>query len=108
MAAVSFPTSTRYQLLISGGSRQPNVELSGLRLITNETAEISLAVSWHRIDESTMRTSFLSQKWTSTTNGWELAAELRSGGAPGLFKAPPRDLKKKRREGAPNVQTGQL
>lgn len=72
-----------------------DVELEGLRLITPETAEVRLAVSWHRLDETTMRISNLAQKWTQGKSGWELVEELRAGGSAGLFAKP--DNKKAKR-----------
>jgi hypothetical protein len=65
-----------------------DLELQGLRLITPDTAEVQLTVSWHRLDETTMRTSNLAQKWTQGKSGWELVEELRASGSPGLFARP--------------------
>lgn len=62
-----------------------DVELNGLRLITPDTAEVQLAVSWHRPADMTMRTSLIAQKWTRSEGDWSLAEELRVGGAEGLF-----------------------
>jgi hypothetical protein len=62
-----------------------DVELLGLRLITPETAEVQLAISWHRPNETTMQTSMVAQKWTRKDGDWSLAEELRVGGADGLF-----------------------
>ena len=72
-----------------------DLELEGLRLITPDTAEVRLAVSWHRLDETTMRVSNLAQKWTQGKSGWELVEELRAGGSVGLFPEP--DAKKAKR-----------
>lgn len=65
-----------------------DVELSGLRLVTPETAEVRLAVSWHRPADTIMRTSLIAQKWTRRDGDWMLAEELRVGGDDGLFPAP--------------------
>jgi hypothetical protein len=88
-------------------TRIVDVELNGLQMITPDTAVVNLAVSWHKLSASEMETTFLSQKWTSTGDGWKLMVELRSGGSPGLFTAPKEDEKKKG-DDAPNVHTGQL
>lgn len=66
-----------------------DVELNGLRMVTTDTAAVTLAVSWHRMSSSTMRTSYVAQKWRSTGEGWQLAIEARASGDPGLFAAPP-------------------
>jgi hypothetical protein len=70
-----------------------DVELGGMRLLTPDTAEVTLSVSWQRYDESTMRTSIVAQKWMRGDEGWQLAAEERAAGSPGLFK-PPKDERK--------------
>jgi hypothetical protein len=62
-----------------------DVELNGLRLVTPDTAEVQLAISWHRPADMIMRTSLVAQKWTRSDGDWVLAEELRVGGADGLF-----------------------
>ena len=83
-----------------------DVELNGIRMLTPETAEVSLAVSWHRLSESTIQTSMVAQKWMSSSEGWKMATELRAGGAPGLYAAPPEEDKPKKPD-TPAL-TGQL
>lgn len=77
-----------------------DLELQGLRLITPDTAEVNLTISWHRLDETTIRTSNLAQKWTQGKSGWELVEEVRASGSAGLF-AEPKEQKAKR---APDVE----
>jgi hypothetical protein len=84
-----------------------DVELMGLRLLTPDTAAVSMSVSWHRLDSTTIKTSLISQKWTSSGDGWEMTLETRSGGAPGLFAAPPEDRTRKADKG-PKTASGQL
>ena len=79
-----------------------------VRLVTPETAAVSLKVSWHRLATSEISTSVVSQKWTSTGDGWKLTVEGRSGGAPGLFAAPPPELESKKANDGPSTLTGQL
>jgi len=81
-----------------------DLELQGLRLITPDTAEVQLAVSWHRLDETTIRTSNLAQKWTQGKSGWELVEEVRAGGSAGLF-AEPKEQKAKRAPAIEGVTT---
>jgi hypothetical protein len=89
-----------------GEVRVVDVELAGLRLLTKETAEVRLAVRWHRIDESTMRVSAVSQKWMMGKDHWQLAEELRTGGSPGLFAVARQQQDEAVR--APNPRAGQL
>ena len=91
-----------------GDLRIVDVELNGVRLVTPETAAVSLKVSWHRLATSEISTSVVSQKWTSTGDGWKLTVEGRSGGAPGLFAAPPPELESKKANDGPSTLTGQL
>lgn len=72
-----------------------DVELEGVRLLTPSTAEVRLAVSWQRLDESTLRTSLVAQKWMEGKQDWELVEEIRAGGDPGLFDAAPEPKRKK-------------
>lgn len=88
--------------------RVVDVELSGLRMVTPDTAEVTLAISWHRLSSANIETSFVAQKWTSTTDGWKLATELRASGSPGLYAAPPEDQAKPKDTTAPNAFGGQL
>jgi len=67
------------------GIRIVDVELAGLRPLTNDSVEVNVTVSWHRIDESTIRSSAVTQLWKDTDGGWKLDEEMRVGGSPGLF-----------------------
>lgn len=68
-----------------GDVRIVDVELQGVRLITAESAEVQIAVGWHRIDDTSMRSSLLAQMWIQGKSGWELSEEARVAGAPGIF-----------------------
>ncbi len=85
-----------------------DVDLSGLRMLTPETAQVTLSVSWHNLSSSTIQTSLIAQKWTSTGDGWKMASEIRAGGAPGLFAAPIEDRNAPTEGDGPNALTGQL
>lgn len=85
-----------------------DVELAGMRMLTNETAEVSLGISWHRIDESVIRYSRINQHWKDDKDGWRLLDEMRVAGSPGLFD---RETTSERREpdsAPPSVDMGQL
>ncbi len=85
-----------------------DVEHNGLRMVTTDTAAVTLAVSWHPQNSSTIRTSYIVQKWRSTGDGWQLAIEQRSSGDPGVFTAPPEKKKPIDRGAEGEVATGQL
>ena len=85
-----------------------DVELAGMRLVTSDVAEVNLGVSWHRIDESVIRFSKISQRWKDDKDGWRMQDEMRIAGSPGLFdharsKRDDKDLNE-----APRVDMGQL
>jgi hypothetical protein len=64
-----------------------DLEMQGVRMLTKETAEVQLAVSWHRDNETTIHESAISQKWTTSTgSGWVLDEERRVSGPPGVFQ----------------------
>jgi len=72
-----------------GYKRIVDVQLDGLRLLTPDTAEVRLTVGWQRLDEATLRTSHVAQKWMQGKRDWELVEEMRSGGDAGLFEQAP-------------------
>lgn len=65
-----------------------DVELRGMQMLTSDTAEVVLDVSWHHLDETTMRSSAVSQRWKQSGNDWRLTEEHRVDGSKGLFKQP--------------------
>ncbi|MCC6521442.1 MAG: hypothetical protein IT373_02155 [Polyangiaceae bacterium] len=64
-----------------------DVELTGVRLVDPDTAEVSVVVQWHRIDETHIRTTQLAQRYRRGGEDWQLFEERRTAGAPGLFRA---------------------
>jgi hypothetical protein len=71
-----------------GEMRIVDLEMRGMRMTEKDVAEVQLSVTWHRIDQTTIHSSVISQRWTQTKNGWFLSEETRVGGAPGLFTVP--------------------
>jgi hypothetical protein len=65
----------------------------------DEEADISVTVSWFRLDEEELRQTTIKQKWTAKYGGWLLASETRADGDIGLLgekveqpdDAPPRE-----------------
>lgn len=85
-----------------------DVELSGLRLLTSDSAEVNITVSWHRIDESTIRASGITQLWKNGDGGWKLEEEMRIAGSPGLFDRPTKSRTADKTDKPPRVDLGQL
>ena len=93
------------------GIRIVDVELAGIRPLTSDSAEVNLTVSWHRIDESTIRASAITQLWKdSSEGGWKLNEEMRVSGSPGLFDRGQKAKKARKRDELepPRVDLGQL
>ena len=76
--------------------RVVDLEVQGVRMTTPGYAEVQLEVSWHRLDQTTMRVSRVAQKWRQADDSWLLAEEVRSGGDRGIFKKRPRPKKGKK------------
>ena len=68
-----------------------DVELRGIHFTNNDEAKVEVAVSWHRLDETTIRVSRIDQKWTQGVNSWHLVEEQRIAGSPGIFAPPPKE-----------------
>lgn len=74
-------------------------EFQGLRMRDKENADVFVAVSWHRLDESEMRMTALVQRWKDHRGTWLLVTEERASGDVGLLgenavvvKPPRRDV----------------
>lgn len=57
-----------------------DVELTGIQVVEPGVAHTHLTVSWHRIDETTLRTSVLRQTWTNGDDAWAIEKEEVSSG----------------------------
>ena len=68
-----------------GAIRIADCELSGLRFVDEEHAEITITVSWQRIDESDLRGTQIVQRWKSNHGKWLLESEERLAGDVGLL-----------------------
>ena len=73
-----------------------DVDLTSMQMVDKETAEVHLKIAWHRVDESTLRSSELAQKWSYSSGDWQIEEEVRIGGAPGLFHYPKGKSKSKK------------
>ena len=75
------------------GIRIVDVELMGIRVTGDDEAQVRVKVSWHRLDETTIRTSRIEQTWSQGINAWSLTEEQRIAGSPGIFTPPPKPQK---------------
>jgi hypothetical protein len=88
------------------GIRISDLEFAGLDMPSKEEATVLVHVSWQRIDESTLRTTSILQKWQDVEkSGWMIVEEKRIGGDAGLIDradaAPIADAKGSAPEGQP-------
>jgi len=71
------------------GIRISDLEFAGLDMPGKDEATVLVHVSWQRIDESTLRTTSIKQKWRDMEKGgWLIVDEIRVGGEPGLLGEP--------------------
>ena len=68
-----------------GDVRVVDVELSGLSMPDSEHAIFQVDYAWVRMDEGTLRSTRVSQHWSSAKGTWALEREQRVGGDVGLF-----------------------
>jgi hypothetical protein len=68
--------------------RIADCDLSGMRLTDREHAQVTLTVSWQRIDESELRGTQIAQKWRDHRGKWLLESEERIAGDIGLLGEP--------------------
>ena len=68
--------------------RIADCDLSGLRLKDKEHAQVTLTVSWHRIDETELRGTQITQTWQDHRGRWLLESEERLAGDIGLLGEP--------------------
>ena len=62
-----------------------DVELAGMNMPDSDHAVFDVNYSWMRTDESTMRMTRVTQRWTSLKGAWSLESEKRAAGDVGLF-----------------------
>src|SRR5262249_36232792 len=60
-------------------------DILGVRLTDREHAEVTLAVSWQRVDDSERRVMHVAQHWRDRKGAWLLDSEERAGGDVGLL-----------------------
>lgn len=68
--------------------RVVDVEVSGVNPEDDERAEVTVNVSWTRVDEGLLRNSTILQDWANTDRGWRITGERHVDGDSGLFGEP--------------------
>ncbi len=76
-----------------GKIRVVDVETAGTRMATTKDkeaeAEVTVRVSWFRMEEQDLRQTTLRQKWKDINGDWQLVDEAKVEGDPGLLGEPP-------------------
>ena len=75
----------RRRAMWGGEIRVVDVELAGLTMPDSDHAVFDVNYSWMRSNESSMRTTRVTQRWTSLKGAWSLQSEKRAAGDVGLF-----------------------
>jgi hypothetical protein len=66
--------------------RVVDVNVSGLNLLDDEHAEVTVQYAWTRMDEGTLHSTAVKQYWENPKlGGWRLEREQQAGGDLGLF-----------------------
>jgi hypothetical protein len=68
-----------------GEIRIVDVELGGMNMPDSDHAVFDVNYSWMRTNESTMRSTRVTQRWSSLKGGWKLESEKHTAGDMGLF-----------------------
>ena len=71
-----------------GNIRVVDVELSGLAMPDSDHAVFQVDYSWMRVNEETLRSTRISQRWSARKGPWALESEQRVAGDVGLFGEP--------------------
>jgi hypothetical protein len=65
--------------------RVVDLDLVGIRPLGPDAVGVDVVISWHRLDETDIRQSQITQRWVLEKDDWRLTEEQRSGGEPGLL-----------------------
>jgi hypothetical protein len=91
--------------------RVSDSEMAGMKLTTDEDAEVAVRVSWFRPTEQELRVTTIRQKWHDNKGSWQLVSEERFDGDRGLLgdDAPASDVPAKARANTqfPTIRIGE-
>jgi hypothetical protein len=69
--------------------RVDDLEMTGMTMRKDGDADVFITVSWHRPSETSMRTTDITQRWTSTRGIWAMISEEERAGDKGLIGEAP-------------------
>lgn len=64
-------------------------DLAGMAVREGGDADVFVAISWHRAEESDVRSTIIHQRWKDHSGSWLLVSEVRSQGDSGLLGEEP-------------------
>jgi hypothetical protein len=67
------------------GIRIVDCDFGGVSIRKDGEADVTITVSWQRPNESTLRATDVSQRWSDTRGTWWMLREEETGGDPGLL-----------------------
>jgi hypothetical protein len=88
----------RHRAAWGGDVRIIDVELGGLTMPDSDHAVFEVDYAWTRVDEDTLRSTRVTQRWTSSKGSWVQESEKRSTGDIGLFGEPVEVLRPRQRD----------
>jgi len=62
-----------------------DLDLAGIRSMGPDAMAVDLVVTWHPVNEMTIRQTQITQHWKLERDDWHMVEEQRVGGDPGLF-----------------------
>ncbi|HEX3776651.1 MAG TPA: hypothetical protein VHV51_19395 [Polyangiaceae bacterium] len=88
----------RHRASWGGNIRIVDVELGGLSMPDSDHAIFDVDYAWTRVDEDALRSTRVTQRWTSSKGNWVEESEKRSTGDIGLFGEPVEVLRPPQRD----------
>jgi hypothetical protein len=67
------------------GVRVVDMEMNGMSMRKDGDADVFVTVSWQRAADTSLRTTDIAQRWTSTRGTWSLISEEERSGDKGLI-----------------------
>ncbi len=88
----------RHRAAWGGYVRVMDVELGGMSMPDSDHAVFQVDYSWMRMDDDSLRSTRVTQTWTSSKGSWVLESEKRGSGDIGLFGEPVEVLRPPQRD----------
>jgi hypothetical protein len=85
VAAEAQPQFARHHAAWGSTLRVVDLDLVGIRAMGPDAVAVDLVVTWHPVNEMTIRQSQITQRWLLEQDDWRMVEEQRVGGDPGLF-----------------------